>query len=64
MLLLQEYLKKYSTISSKFIDDFFSLYDRDTDQSDFVINLLILAKWLMTTKGELKKTLLNSYTKK
>jgi hypothetical protein len=63
MLSLQEYLKKYSTISSKFIDDFFALYDRNTDQSHFVINLLILAKWLMTTKGELKKTLLNSYTK-
>ena len=42
---------------------FFSLYDRDTDQTDFVINLFILAKWLMTTKGDLKKTLLNFYTK-
>ena len=51
MSTLQEYLKRYSVISSKFIDDFFSLYDRNTDQSDFVINLLILAKWLMTTKG-------------
>ena len=58
MSTLQEYLKKYSVINSKFIDDFFSLYDRNTDQSDFVINLLILAKWLMTTKGELKKNII------
>jgi hypothetical protein len=62
-LTLINYLKKQQIIPDKFIDDFFALYDRNTDQSHFVINLLILAKWLMTTKGELKKTLLNSYTK-
>jgi hypothetical protein len=39
-ILLQEYLKKYSTISSKFIDDFFSLYDRNTNTDDFVITVI------------------------
>ncbi len=60
---LQDYLKKYSVINNRFIDDFFSLYDRNTTDSDFVINLEIVAKWLKSKKGDLKKTLVNSYTK-
>jgi phage anti-repressor protein len=63
MLSLQEYLKKYSIINSKFIDDFFGLYDRNTDQDDFVINLEILTIWLKVRKSTIKDTLLNSYTK-
>jgi phage anti-repressor protein len=63
MISLQEYLKKYSTISSKFIDDFFSLYDRNTNPDDFVISLDIVAKWLKSTKGHMKDTLKNSYIK-
>lgn len=63
MLSLQEYLKKYSTISSKFIDDFFGLYDRQTHQTDFVINLETLTIWLKARKSTIKNTLINSYTK-
>jgi phage anti-repressor protein len=63
MISLQEYLKKYSVINNKFIDDFFSLYDRNTTENDFVINLETIAKWLKSIKGDLKKTLTNSYTK-
>lgn len=63
MLSLQEYLKKYSTISSRFIDDFFSLYDRQTNSSDFVIDLDVLTKWLKSRKDNLKETLTNSYVK-
>jgi hypothetical protein len=60
---LAEYLKKYSTISSKFIDDFFSLYNYKTLDTDFVINLDKLAIWLKAIKGSLKETLMASYTK-
>jgi phage anti-repressor protein len=63
MISLQDYLKKYSTISSSFIDDFFSLYDRNTTEDDFVIDLEILAKWLNSAKGDIKKTLTNTYIK-
>jgi phage anti-repressor protein/predicted GIY-YIG superfamily endonuclease len=59
---LSEYLKKHSLISSKFIDDFFSLYDHKTLDTDFVINLDILAIWLNAIKGSLKETLMKSYT--
>ena len=51
MISLQEYLKKYSVINNKFIDDFFSLYDRNTTDNDFVINLETVAKWLKSIKG-------------
>jgi hypothetical protein len=40
---LKDYLKKYTVVSSNFIDDFFSLYDRKTTSTDFVINLETLA---------------------
>jgi len=63
MLLLQNYLKKYTTISSAFIDDFFSLYNHKTLDTDFVINLENLAKWLQAIKNSLKETLTKSYTK-
>jgi phage anti-repressor protein/predicted GIY-YIG superfamily endonuclease len=62
MTSLPEYLKKHSLISSKFIDDFFSLYDHKTLDTDFVINLDILASWLNAIKGSLKETLMKSYT--
>jgi phage anti-repressor protein len=61
---LQEYLKKFSSISNKFIDDFFSLYDENTDDDDdFVINFDISAKWLNIRKDSLKRTLIESYRK-
>ena len=59
---LQEYLKKYSVINNEFINDFFSLYDRNTTENDFVVNIETIAKWLKTTKGHLKETLINSYS--
>ena len=52
---LSEYLKKYSTISSSFIDDFYALYNYNTNDDDFVINLEILAKWLKAEKKHLKE---------
>ena len=63
MISLQEYLKKYSVVNNKFIDDFFSLYDRNTTDTDFVINLETVSKWLKSNKGDLKRTLINSYNK-
>ena len=57
----QDYLKKYTDINNKFIDDFFSLYDVKTTDKDFVINLDKIVSWLRTLKKHLKKTLLESY---
>ena len=63
MLSLQVYLKKYSTITNKFIDDFFGLYNYETEKDDYVIDLEIVVKWLKARKDSIKRTLLDSYTK-
>ena len=61
-LTLKKFLKKYSTLSNEFIDDFYEIYDfNESDNNDFIINLELIAKWLNSEKGKLKKTLLNSY---
>lgn len=57
---LIEFLKTYSKISNDFIDDFFSLYDIN-NKNIFIIDLVKLSKWLGSTKGKIKKTLINSY---
>jgi len=57
---LIEFLKKYSKINNKFIEDFFSLYNIDNN-NEFIIDLENIAKWLKTKKGDLKETLENSY---
>ena len=63
-LSLQIYLKKYSSISNSFIDDFFGLYSIKTTNNDFVINLDIVSKWLKSYKKNLKRTLVNTYIEK
>lgn len=60
---MQEYLKKYSTVSNQFVDDFFGLYVVSTKLNDYVINIDVVAKWLKSTKAHLKETLIRSYTK-
>lgn len=57
----QDYLKKFTEIRNDFIDDFFGLYTKDTTNTDFVINLDNVAKWLKTIKKVLKTTLKDSY---
>ena len=63
MITLQSFLKKYSSISNTFIDDFFSLYTNNTTDNDLVINFDNLVKWLHMRKDNLKKTLISSYIK-
>jgi len=57
---LIEFLKKYSNINNKFIDDFFSLYDIN-NKNKFIIDLDKVSKWLISKKGNLKNTLMKSY---
>ncbi len=64
MYSFSEYLKKYSTISSKFIDDFFGLHDYKIDFNEIYINFSLVVKWLNSRKSDLKNTLVKSYVKK
>jgi len=63
MISLQDFLKKYSSISNIFIDDFFSLYTTETTNTDIVINFNKLVNWLNIRKDSLKRTLIETYIK-
>lgn len=58
-----DYIKKMTNIPNQFIDDLFSFYDENTLQTDFVINMNVVAKWLDARKGKLIETLKRSYKK-
>jgi phage anti-repressor protein len=60
---LQDYLKKFSSVSNKFIDDFFGLFNENTDDNDFVIDIDAISRWLNILRGNIKKTLTESYRK-
>lgn len=57
----KEYIKKLTTIPTSFIDELFELYDVSTTQTDFVIKLDVVAKWLHARKPNLVNTLKQSY---
>jgi hypothetical protein len=59
---LIEFLKTYTKINNKFIDDFFSLYDTK-DKYNFSINIDAISKWFEMRKDHIKKTLKESYIK-
>jgi phage anti-repressor protein len=62
-LSFKDYIKTFTTVNNKFVDDFFSLQDETTTESDFVINFDIIAEWLNSRKDSLKRTLLETYRK-
>ena len=55
------FLKRYSVIPNKFIDDMMQFYDERTRQTDFVIDVEWVATWLGVRKNSLRKTLHESY---
>jgi phage anti-repressor protein len=58
---VREYIKKTTSIPNRFIDELFALYGEDTLQTDFVIILDHVVKWLDTRKDRLVETLRRSY---
>lgn len=50
-----------STIPESFIDELFQFYKEDSTQTDFVINISNVAKWLQCSKKELIRTLHRMY---
>ena len=51
-----EFLKKYSNIDNKFIDDYLDIYDINNNDI-FIVNLEKIANFLETPKGDLKKNI-------
>ena len=63
MLSVKDFLKKYTTISNNFIDDFFELYDNNSVNTDFLLDADVICKWLNIRKDTIKKLLKHSYNK-
>ena len=59
---LVTFLKTYTKINNEFIDDFFGLYNIK-DKYNFSINIDSISNWFDMTKGNIKKTLKQSYTR-
>jgi phage anti-repressor protein/predicted GIY-YIG superfamily endonuclease len=57
----KSFVKKLSTIPDDFIDELFEFYKPETLQTDFVLKLDAIAKWLKTSKYKLNQTLRASY---
>jgi hypothetical protein len=50
-----DFLKKYTSISNKFIDDFYKFHDDNYTEYDYVINIDKIASWVGKRKDNLKK---------
>jgi len=59
---ITEFLKKFSLIDNKFIDDFYSFYDDGKNEYDFTISLDLIADWLNVRKDHLKTLLISNFT--
>jgi phage anti-repressor protein len=58
---ITDFLKKFTLINSKFIDDFYSFYDEGKNEYDKTINLENITKWLNVRKDHLKKLLIDNF---
>jgi len=58
---ITDFLKRYSLIDNKFIDDFYSFYDNDQNEYDYTIDLNNLAFWLEIRKDNLKVLLQSNF---
>jgi len=58
---ITDFLKKYSLINEKFIDDVYSFYNDGKNEYDFTINLDNIAFWLNVKKEHLKRLLESNF---
>jgi phage anti-repressor protein len=57
----KKFVKRFTTVPEKFIDELFRFYNEDTKQTDIVISLDDISKWLNCLKKDLIETLRRSY---
>jgi len=62
-LTVVQVIKLFTSVPHKFVDDFFSLYDRKhIGVDEYIVNLDTLSEWIEVPKYTLMKTLKDSYT--
>ena len=57
----KEFVKRLTSVPNEFIDELFELYGMGTTQSDHVVRLDAVAKWLQARKDQLAVTVRRSY---
>jgi phage anti-repressor protein len=60
---ITEFLKTYSLIDNKFIEDFYTFYDEGKNEYDFTISLELVSNWLNVRKDHLKTLLISNFIK-
>jgi len=60
---MNEFLKQFSTLPKKFIDDFFMIAKENYDDNELIINFEIICEWLNTRKEHLKRLLIKNFEK-
>jgi phage anti-repressor protein len=64
LLSFKDFLKKYSTLSNEFIDNFYNVYNfNEYDNNDFIINIQAVSKLLGLKIDRIKEILINGYKK-
>lgn len=58
-----KYVKRFTSVPEKFVDELFRFYKPETAQDDFVILLDDVANWLEALKRQLRETLTRTYIK-
>ncbi|ARF11875.1 hypothetical protein Klosneuvirus_3_10 [Klosneuvirus KNV1] len=60
---MENFLKQFSVLPKKFVDDFFVIAKEHYDDSEKVIDFDIVCKWLEIRKDHLKKVLIGNFEK-
>ena len=63
MIKFGDFLKKYTSIPNQFVDDFFSILDDYQNYDNFFINLDKISEWLNIRKDNIKKILVDNFSK-
>lgn len=63
MIKFSDFLKKYTIIPNQFVDDFFSILDDYQNYDNFFINLDKISEWLNIRKDNIKKILIDNFSK-
>ena len=63
MIKFSDFIKKYTSIPNQFVDDFFSILDDYQNYDNFFINLDKISEWLNIRKDNIKKILVDNFSK-
>jgi phage anti-repressor protein len=58
---MEKFIKEYTTLPEKFINDFFFITNKSHNETDIIIKFDIVVSWLKTDKNDLKKVLVKHF---